>query len=787
MLIGTCSQVFAVDFSQAFTQAEEQSAWIDSIFKGKLAVSNLYSKALKLAKDREIVASSASFDLLKQHYSQCSRVETKDFINVLYNSNFSFRETFNQILPEWTKKPSSKEIDKSYQKFLTCQGVTSTNDTITAIRSEINNLYYDGYSNSYSLSSINEDNFWSDFFWNGTLSDGPFDLLIDINNIGKLLFDNFKESPKILFYSLPKVSSQGGNPSYDSVWWETYQVWGGWWLFSGTVWWSSDTNSSLSNITTSQNDANTNKQLPEVMDDIEIQNFIQGTNPTLSSDTTASVLVLGDQCLSWETEQAATWGQPIFEDPKQYLDDIATFIDTASLNDVLDTALLDKFHKNNSLPTWWSTSDSWYADSIANTYAEQAFGEAAPGTCEYSCKDLPLDQQAQCEFSCAGICIKKCNNASKDSQSACQTNYDNKKSSCDANSSSDCSAKYTQAMNVCNAISSSTCDAKYTQAMNSCELQNSILKPICKSQAFVEKTECLASVQIQKTTCPITASTNRVSCLANITLSPIKRLACKATAKKQQISCANDVYTTEALCVSDCACFMIAWPNGKWWEKVEDMFRIKFCKVPVQKKTISPGKTVYSIQAIFQEISDVLEWLRDSGQMVKFSKTKEYLDGNVKINFADNFAFKLQVWFKPVFPQKSTTTKIQEETQANMDLNQSILGMNTTDPTSDDYNKYIVVSNPIVNKANLEQATSLADINANIAKFNSDATAYTTVSVDTMKSLSTTFSQGTKILFIQSMITFLQDNQSFWNDLSQALLDINEMAFELKTKIENSK
>lgn len=122
-----------------------------------------------------------------------------------------------------------------------------------------------------------------------------------------------------------------------------------------------------------------------------------------------------------------------------------------------------------------------------------------------------------------------------------------------------------------------------------------------------------------------------------------------------------------------------------------------------------------------------------------------------------------------------------------MDLNQSILGMNTTDPTSDDYNKYIVVSNPIVNKANLEQATSLADINANIAKFNSDATAYTTVSVDTMKSLSTTFSQGTKILFIQSMITFLQDNQSFWNDLSQALLDINEMAFELKTKIENSK
>jgi hypothetical protein len=29
--------------------------------------------------------------------------------------------------------------------------------------------------------------------------------------------------------------------------------------------------------------------------------------------------------------------------------------------------------------------------------------------------------------------------------------------------------------------------------------------------------------------------------------------------------------------------------------------------------------------------------------MVRFSKTKEFLDGNVKIKFADNFAFKILV------------------------------------------------------------------------------------------------------------------------------------------------
>ncbi|MEI6118583.1 MAG: hypothetical protein WCP92_05155 [bacterium] len=33
LLIGTCSSVFGIDMSQAFTQAQEQSAGIDSIFK----------------------------------------------------------------------------------------------------------------------------------------------------------------------------------------------------------------------------------------------------------------------------------------------------------------------------------------------------------------------------------------------------------------------------------------------------------------------------------------------------------------------------------------------------------------------------------------------------------------------------------------------------------------------------------------------------------------------------------------------------------------------------------
>jgi len=102
---------------------------------------------------------------------------------------------------------------------------------------------------------------------------------------------------------------------------------------------------------------------------------------------------------------------------------------------------------------------------------------------------------------------------------------------------------------------------------------------------------------------------------------------------------------------------------------VEDMFRIKFCKVPVQTKTLQAWKKVFSIQAIFQEISDVLQGLRDSGEMVKFSQRKEFLDGSIKTKFADSFAFQILVWFKPVFQQKSDATEAKEKEQATKDLN----------------------------------------------------------------------------------------------------------------------
>jgi len=272
-------------------------------------------------------------------------------------------------------------------------------------------------------------------------------------------------------------------------------------------------------------------------------------------------------------------------------------------------------------------------------------------------------------------------------------------------------------------------------------------------------------------------------------MSFVKKVACLASALTQKTSCASKAITDQVLCVSDCTCFLIAGPNGAWRQKIEDMYRIKFCKVPVEKKTVSPWKKVYSIQAIFQEISDVLQGLRDSWQMVQYSKTKEYLDGTIKINLADNFAFQLQVWFKPMYPQKSTTTKQNEEEQTNADLALGVLNMNTSAPEADDYDKYVIVNDIATNQGDSQQGDTLQEINDNIIKFQNAAAAKaatTKFPASTVDKMITKYAQQPSILFVQNMVDFLKDNQIFRNNLSNALLDFTKMSLELKDKIENS-
>ncbi len=673
LLIGNLSAVFAVDLSQAFSQSVEKISPIASLFQGKAQVSNLYSKALKLVKDTETTSIKSAFDGLLDRYATCKGIKQQDIINILYYSNQQFRITFLQLIPKRVSFPTVQDVEESYQKFAVCKWYTDTlsDKQMASLNAELTQHFSDIYLNTYTISSLTYDNFWSDLFWNGTLDDSDFDLLYDINQVGKLLFDEFKESPEILFYRLPEVSSV-------DTWWgdldilddqSSYQVGAGGWSYAQT----SGIPSSLQ-INTDSSDIGAGddeyfssvwRQNISSFEDKEIEHFIQQTNTPDEANllSFSSALVFGNQCLD---DQLSGWviyleEKPELVDAEVYMKAINRFIATPNIDALVNQWLLDDFYEDVLTPPGGNSFDSGYASMVANSYAEQTFGQAAEGTCEYACNNLPLDKQAQCELDCATSCIQSC------------TTYTN----------------------------------------------------------MQEK----------------------------------------------------------ALCISDCTCFLISWPHGKGWEKVEDMFRIKFCKVPVQDVSINRGgKKVFSIQAIFQEIHDVLKWLKDSGQMVKFSKTKEFLDGNISINFADNFAFKLQVGFKPVFEQQSDTVKKKTQEQILEDFNQSIINLNTTNPEADDYNKYVVIADPAITEAYMEYAWSLSDINANIeTSTTAYAAATTSIATTLFASLEKQYANDTTLVFVDTMIDFLKNNQQFRNNLMEVFVDMSAMSLELKTRINDSK
>jgi len=116
--------------------------------------------------------------------------------------------------------------------------------------------------------------------------------------------------------------------------------------------------------------------------------------------------------------------------------------------------------------------------------------------------------------------------------------------------------------------------------------------------------------------------------------------------------------------------------------------------------------------------------------------------------------------------------------------------MNTANVDVDDYNKYIVVADVEKNKGNSQPVNTLSDIAKNIDAF--EKVRFATVDqnlvlITDFNSVTSNYVQQTNILFVQNMIEFLEDNQLFWKNTANDLLDLTRMSLELQAKIKNSK
>ncbi len=258
-----------------------------------------------------------------------------------------------------------------------------------------------------------------------------------------------------------------------------------------------------------------------------------------------------------------------------------------------------------------------------------------------------------------------------------------------------------------------------------------------------------------------------------------KQYACQADCMKSCVrTCDNLPLDERVLCVNDCVCFATSWPTGAGWKQMEHMFSIKFCTEPVQQVYFQRWKKVSTLEAIFREFSSVLRGLKQSGQTVKFYQSKEFLDGNILSQLKDLLDFKIHANFKPIFPQDSSATLLRARQQDSDKLFQATLGASSTD----NYNKYIVLSNVSQYHAELEPTSSYEQSQANLEKYAQLSSTLQSSSQDTVS----LYSRQKYSFLTEDVFSFLSSHQQFWEYTFTSLLDIFADASVLEKKIQDS-
>lgn len=115
--------------------------------------------------------------------------------------------------------------------------------------------------------------------------------------------------------------------------------------------------------------------------------------------------------------------------------------------------------------------------------------------------------------------------------------------------------------------------------------------------------------------------------------------------------------------------------------------------------------------------------------------------------------------------------------------------MNVHTPEADDYNKYLVVADPITSEASKEPAFTVEQLQQNIDNMATLAQVAKPlyVSDTTLDAVVSTYEQNKHALFLQDMASFLQTNHSFWTTMMETLLDMTALSTELTRKIQDSK
>lgn len=231
----------------------------------------------------------------------------------------------------------------------------------------------------------------------------------------------------------------------------------------------------------------------------------------------------------------------------------------------------------------------------------------------------------------------------------------------------------------------------------------------------------------------------------------------------------------KSMCIAKCMCGTTYTKN---W-----MFGLSICTIPTKQTDIVSSKSVQSIEEIVSEINNVLKNLKQSGEMMKHTKTKEFLDTSLsKIKLGKIFAFDVSISFKPILdtkPRKMTDAEAENETDT------ILKGTYGSIDIWAEKNKYLVFW--IDSKQEVKDNTSSISLQEIQNTITNEEAKYVSRYTEIEKKLTKEVAASQNAEVADIVRQFLEQNVRFWTFVHESLDQIQQTSSDIKQKIEKGK
>lgn len=399
------------DYLTNFVAKREQNSYLNAVYTSKFS-SDPFADALEHTIQNSLSPLLWGMENVNSWLQKksCS-LSRKEISSILYYFDEDFRSKMliqlSQNTNQYFQPPLDREATtRACRKFADCY-FPGLKEPMSVCQSNILSWYQQGLQNTTRFDSVLNTQIGKDKYRNSSLDDSPYDIMYDINAIGKVFFEDIQSPVQVLFYHMPNFKGSSNWSSSSSGQWENSDSGSS---NSSLNWsWSTTTPNTSTGGTTSLPDeaSQGGSSLWELEDDDEFSDFLnanhdQGTTSSLGGKSMQSTMFGWNICIG-----------TIDELPDVSEKNTESDWDIISLDDVTDEEyqeyiddLLDQLDSYLDLPKdipFSGSNVTTGSNSILNNSDLDNYENAVKQveTCFSSCNGLRIDQKAACMAMCA--------------------------------------------------------------------------------------------------------------------------------------------------------------------------------------------------------------------------------------------------------------------------------------------------------------------------------------------------------------------------------------------------